>query len=533
MATQSRYFVYLRKSTDDAKRQVRSLEEQRAELKQIIERDRLTVAAWFEEKQSAKTPGRPVFNQMLARIEAGEANGVLAWHADRLSRNSVDGAHIIYLIDRGKLNRLQFYGGCVENTPQGKMLLNAEFGFSKYYIDSLSANVRRGHRDKVARGEYPNLAPLGYLNDSRTKRIVVDRDRAPVIRQIFERYAGGEETLESLAHFLFRHGITSRRTRQSTGGRLVTRNSISQILSNPLYYGSFRFQGEIHRGIHEPLIPKDLFDRVQAVLHERHRRSAERTDRTGKPFVRLFRCAECGCSITAEVQKGHTYYRCSKKKRGIKCTQPFIREECLADVISELLHPFALSVQTGNDMRRRLASERAEIEQTAVRLSNECQTEIDRLTARLSRLKDAYLDVLISGEEYRTEKARILDARKIAEAKVAMLTRQPAAWLEPFEKWLSEASELAETARSGTPETRRDLAGKVFGSNLFLDRRKGRGRAVKPWAFIADNGLSHDAAGLFYTARTYFQQCSPPASWAWPPGEEDIRTECASLDSIS
>lgn len=145
-------------------------------------------------------------------------------------------------------------------------------------------------------------------------------------------------------------------------------------------------------------------------------------------------------------------------------------------------------------MRRRLASERAEIEQTVVRLSNECQTEIDRLTARLSRLKDAYLDALISGEEYRTEKARILDARKIAEAKVAMLTRQPAAWLEPFEKWLSEASELAETARSGTPETRRDLAGKVFGSNLFLDRRKGRGRAVKPWAFIADNGLSHDAA---------------------------------------
>jgi hypothetical protein len=84
------FFIYARKSTDDADRQVRSIDDQLAELRDLATKEGITVVDTLVEKQSAKVPGRSVFNEMIARIEAGEAAGILAWHPDRLARNSLD-----------------------------------------------------------------------------------------------------------------------------------------------------------------------------------------------------------------------------------------------------------------------------------------------------------------------------------------------------------------------------------------------------------------------------------------------------------
>ena len=86
-----KYFIYARKSTDDKDHQIRSLPDQLAELRELARKEQLDVVDTFIEKQTAKVPGRPVFAEMLDRIEAGEASGILAWHPDRLARNSVDG----------------------------------------------------------------------------------------------------------------------------------------------------------------------------------------------------------------------------------------------------------------------------------------------------------------------------------------------------------------------------------------------------------------------------------------------------------
>jgi DNA invertase Pin-like site-specific DNA recombinase len=86
---------------------------------------------------------------MLDRICLGEAQGILAWHPDRLARNSVDGGRIIYLLDTGKLKDLKFPTFWFDSTPQGKFMLNIAFGQSKYYIDNLSENIRRGQSGKA------------------------------------------------------------------------------------------------------------------------------------------------------------------------------------------------------------------------------------------------------------------------------------------------------------------------------------------------------------------------------------------------
>ncbi|PIQ92950.1 MAG: hypothetical protein COV69_00505, partial [Parcubacteria group bacterium CG11_big_fil_rev_8_21_14_0_20_39_14] len=133
-----KFFLYARKSTDTEERQIRSIDDQIAELKELAKKENLEITKIFIEKQTAKEPGRPIFNEMLSRIEKGEAEGILAWHPDRLARNSVDGGKIIWLLDIEKLKELKFPTFWFENTPQGKFMLQIAFGQSKYYVDNLS-----------------------------------------------------------------------------------------------------------------------------------------------------------------------------------------------------------------------------------------------------------------------------------------------------------------------------------------------------------------------------------------------------------
>lgn len=139
-----RYFLYARKSTDDKARQIRSIKDQIAELRELAHRFGIVILETLQEKQTAKKPGRPVFNAMLSRIENGEADGILAWHPDRLSRNSLDSGRIIYMLDTGIIKDLRFCTQTFEPTAQGKFNLAVMFDQAKYYVDNLSENIKRG-----------------------------------------------------------------------------------------------------------------------------------------------------------------------------------------------------------------------------------------------------------------------------------------------------------------------------------------------------------------------------------------------------
>ena len=140
-----------------------SLEAQLDEAKEFAEREGLEVVETFIEKKTAKVPGRAVFSTMLDKIEGGLSHsiGILAWNPDRLSRNSVDGGRLIYLLDTGKLAGLKFPTFAFENTPSGKFFLSIALSNAKYYVDNLSENVRRGNKAKLRRGEWPGQKPLG------------------------------------------------------------------------------------------------------------------------------------------------------------------------------------------------------------------------------------------------------------------------------------------------------------------------------------------------------------------------------------
>ena len=333
------YFLYARKSTDVEDKQVRSIEDQLAVLRALAKDDGLVISEEFIEKQSAKMPGRPIFGEMLSHIEKGEAQGIICWKLDRLARNPIDAARVQWLLQENgikhiRTNERNYY------PSDNVLMMGFEFGMANQYVRDLSTNTQRGLHEKAKRGEYPSLAPIGYLNDRNVKKIVLDRQTAKIVKLVFERYAEGNFGLKDISTLFAKHHIYSKNKRP------LKEDRIKYILSNPFYCGLFRYAGELYEGKHTALISKTLFDKVQEVMKSR---GWDRKEDDPLPLCGLLKCAECGCSITAEIKTKHqkngnvhtyAYYHCTKKRGA--CSQPCVREEELIKQLDEAIKPYTL-----------------------------------------------------------------------------------------------------------------------------------------------------------------------------------------------
>ena len=468
-----KFFLYARKSTDVEDKQVLSIEAQLQELRDYAKRENLNIAHEYIEKQSAKIPGRPIFNDMMKSIEKGNADSILSWHPDRLARNSIDGGLIIYLLDTGKLASLKFPTFWCDSTSQGKFMLNMAFGQSKYYVDSLSENTKRGLRQKVRNGDYPTLAPIGYINDSRTKTVVVDRKKAKIIKQAFEYYVSGDKRLEDVSNFLAKHNVFSKT------GKIVHKSRATSILSNPFYTGLFRYGGELHEGKYEPIISKKLFDEAQEMLKKRGK--PERKPKNGpQPFCGLISCASCGMMITGEYrvkkQKNgnvheYVYYHCTKKNKAVACAEPCIREESMDSQLSSLIQKVSLPTNWADELNRMALAEQKDSAQFVALLVKEKQEKTSSISQKLERLLNGYLDQDIEREVYREQKAKLLLAKKSLEEEISSLSRDANDWLEPFQNWLKVAQGLNKIVSDTDLFAKKVCAKEIFGSNLLLSEK--------------------------------------------------------------
>ena len=323
----TKYFLYARKSTEDEERQVMSIEAQLAELQEYAKRENILISETFIESKSAKKPGREIFNEMMSKVhQSKEPIGLIAWHPDRLARNSVDGGQVIYSIDISKIVSLRFPTFWFEPTPQGLFMLQVAFGQSKYYSDNLSENVKRGIRQKLRRGEWLTKAPFGYVNNPKTRTIEPHPTLSKILVKAFEAYATGKYTLESLGKFLVEYGIESKNRTP------VSKANIKRILTNQAYLGLIAHKGEYFEGKFQSILSRATFEAVQEVLT---RKAKPRKTKQGHnfPFIGLMTCGQCNSPITAQWAKGksggiYRYYRCTKK-RGT-CSQKYIQEKDLA-----------------------------------------------------------------------------------------------------------------------------------------------------------------------------------------------------------
>jgi len=457
-----KYFIYCRKSTDSEERQVLSIEAQLAELKEFAAKEKLEIVASLCEAQTAKEPGRKVFGEMLDRICAGEASGILAWHPDRLARNSIDGGKIIYLLDTGKIKDLKFPTFWFDSTPQGKFMLNIAFGQSKYYIDNLSENIKRGHRQKLRKGIWPGFAPLGYLNNHKTKNIDVDKDKALLVRKAFELYATGEYTLKAIKQFLTDAGCKSYK------GNVLSVSCVQRILKNPFYYGVFKFNGEMYHGSHEPIISKKLFDTVQQVMNNRGKKKRKR--KHDFAFSGLMRCGNCGCMITAEKQKGHNYYRCTKKKQ--KCDERYLREEQLVEQVKSFIQKVSLPDDWTENMLAEIDKEKERARRESMAFVQNLKTQVAEIEQKMDKLLDLFIEGKgITPEEYQAKKAKLLNEKLEIEQKIKDFEQTGNNWLESMKEMILASSQAKILLLQGDNSQIRTFL-KNVGSNFILKDKK-------------------------------------------------------------
>lgn len=322
-----RYCLYARKSTESDEKQAMSIESQVKEMLDLAQREGITVADIKREAHSAKaTMQRPVFNQMLQEMRNGRFNAILTWAPDRLSRNAGDLGALVDLLDQKVIVEIRTFSQRFTNNPNEKFLLMILGAQGKLENDQKGLNVKRGLRAKCEMGLWPAPAPTGYVNERRTDRkgyVMVDPNRAPIVKQMFEKVAHEKWSGRRVFRWLNEIGFTT------PTGKKIWLSNVYKILDTPFYYGEFEYplkSGTWYKGAHEPIITKELYMKAQAVLHSERDLKYENKEFA---FTKMMTCGLCGSGICADEKfkklkdgsvNRHIYYGCTRSKdKNCKC----------------------------------------------------------------------------------------------------------------------------------------------------------------------------------------------------------------------
>jgi site-specific DNA recombinase len=354
--TKVKYCLYARKSTESEERQILSIDSQIKEMLQMADRENLEVVCMKRESHSAKETGqRPIFNEIVNEIRLGKFNGILTWAPDRISRNAGDLGKIVDLMDSGQLQEIRTYGQRFTNSPSEKFLLMILGSQAKLENDNRGVNVKRGLRARAEMGLWPGIAPVGYLNQhlmDKKCQIIIDPQRAPIVKKMYEKMAYEKWSGRKIHHWLkFELNF------KTVGNHSLALSNIFRTLQNTLYYGMFEYprkSGNWYQGKFEPIVDKELYDKVQEQLKRDNivRQSHEFA------FTKLMVCGKCGSGISAEekykqLKDGtvvkYIYYGCGRSKDR-QCKNPYLREEELTEQFVKLMDKIDLN-QTGLQMK--------------------------------------------------------------------------------------------------------------------------------------------------------------------------------------
>ena len=482
-----KYFIYCRKSTEDKDRQVLSIDAQLFELKAIAANQGITIVETFTETKSAKESGRPVFNDMVRRIERGEANAILSWKLDRIARNFDDGGKVIGLLQRGAIREIRTF----EKTylPTDNVLMIAvEFGMANQYSRDLAVNVSRGLRAKTRRGILPSKAPLGYFNEPRLRTIEPQPRVFTKVKRILELFATGGYSMTGIQQVMIKAGLLG------TKKQPPHLSTINKMLRNPFYYGAFYYTGELHQGAHVPMISKETHDQIQAAL-VLHGKPRKRRQKDKFMFLDFATCGSCGFSITAErhVKKSglrFDYYRCTHKNKTQPCEdRTYVSETIFAEEIRRNVELVALPDEWKEKFLARIETWEG-TETTARREQvDRLKAELADLKAKVGRINNAFTENALGIDEFRELKNPLVAKRIELEGKIAILEDTTCNRLEPLKNFVLEANTVGKwLSEENWPEMKNFL--KKVGSNRLLRAQKLTVGFRSPWDALAKTTLA-------------------------------------------
>lgn len=470
-----KYFAYLRKSSEAEERQALSIESQMDKIKELF--GDLDIVDYFEESHSAFKPyNRPLFAQMIERLAKGEAQGIISWHPDRLSRNEIDAATMTYMLREGKIKDLKFGSYTFTNTAEGIWMLQMALSQSQYYSAKLGTDVKRGLEKKLKMGWLPCEAPTGYLNfvniETGTHEIIKDPERFDLTRRMWDLMLTGNYNPTKIVDLANDEwGFTTLKRRKRGGGPLA-RSSIYVMFTNSFYCGIISYKGKEYEGKHERMITPNEFEQVQILLG---RKGKPRPKTYFFPFTGQIRCGICGCLVTAEAHnkiikntnrmKSFVYYHCTHKKKW--CKQRSITKDDLEIQIEKevakmdilpVFREWALEVVSRRSNQE--IGDRTKIRKSQQKAMNDTQTELDNLLAMKLRL-------LIDDDEY-LKKKQELKAKKVKlQEELNDTDFRADKWMELGERFFDFVTYATKAFKEDDPQQKKEILA-ALGQNFTL-----------------------------------------------------------------
>ena len=311
-----KYILYARKSTENEDRQVQSIDDQVERLNKLA-----------TDLDLKKPDNRPDFTEMMERLKKGEADGILCWSLNRLTRNPIDSGNLSWLLQKSTIKSIQTIER--QYLPSDNVLLfNVETGQANQYILDLSRDTKRGLLKRLNTGWQNGIAALGYLNDKENKTITKDPERFNLIRKMWDLMLTGNYTPPRIMVIANKEWGFRTKKFKRMGGKELSKSGIYRIFTNLFYTGVIVNAGVQYEGKHEKMISLEEYDHVQTLLG---RKGKPRPQHHDFAFTGAIRCGVCGCLYTAETKKKlikstgkikeFTYYHCTRKTTKIECDQ--------------------------------------------------------------------------------------------------------------------------------------------------------------------------------------------------------------------
>ncbi len=480
----TKLFLYARRSSDESSdRQLQSIDDQVNALKPLAERLGIKIVEVIEESKSSKMPYiRPKFEAMLDRIEEGEADGILCWHINRLSRNPIDSGKLGWMLQKGIIKVIQTMDR--EYLPEDNVLLfSVEGAMANQYIRDLAIVSRRGMQSKADKGWLPSRAPMGYYNDLLIHEIYADEERWDMVRKMWSMLLTGNYTVTQIHKIANEEwGFRTPKTKRS-GGTPIGLSSLYRIFTNQFYTGVFTWSGNVYAGNHKAMISVDEFDKAQIILG---REGKPRNQIHESSFTGLVTCGECSAMCTASVKqkivkktgelKTYSYYHCTHKKKDKQtnkriCKQKPVTLDKFEEQVDIELERYTIlpkfqewAIDILNKRNDKEIQERTKIYEQQHRAYADVQKQLDTLTQM------RYRDLIDDGQFI---KDRDILKLKLAKLKLQLNSTENRAkvWLDLSEKTFNFACYARHAFEKGGTQEKREIFASL-GQNYILKDKK-------------------------------------------------------------
>ena len=261
-----------------------------------------------------------------------------------------------------------------------------------------------------------------------------------------------------------------------------------------------KWKDEVYEGKYQPIISKQLFEKVQEILKQRGK-PRKKKQKHNFPFCGLFRCS-CGAAITAQFAKGngglYRYYRCTRKFG--PCQEKYIQEKELGKQTCQKLKEVVLPETWAKEMLEYLDKEEKKEIKTSESFAQKINQKLVEIENKLDKLLEGHLDGLIDEEDYKRKKEELIQEKITLKSEKEMTEKQKfQSWIEPTQNFIKTAFSIQKIISGKSLEEIKQIVEKV-GTNHIISNKKVAWGWQPPYDFLA----------LFLAS---------PASWRGEPNE--------------